>query len=69
MRYKTPPKIILHKSKEVIFYISNSNSSQINIDLWKKELNLNEYKGMLIHSKCIFNRLKDDTYFEKNKKN
>ena len=68
MRYKIPPKIILHKSKEVIFYISNSNSSQINIDLWKKELNLDSYKGLVIRSKCIFNRLKNDHTLGENKK-
>ena len=60
MAYKTPPKIILHKSKEVIFYISNDNKEHINIDLWTKELNLLDYKGLVIHSKCIFNRLKND---------
>ena len=60
MENNTPPNIILHKSKEVIFYISNKYKSPINIDLWKKELNLVEYKGLIIHSKCIFNRLKND---------
>ena len=66
MRYDTPPNIILHKSKEVIFYISNNNKSPINIDLWKKELNLFDYKGLVIHSKCIFNRLKNDDSLRKN---
>ena len=61
MEYKAPPNIILHKSKEVIFYISNDYKNPINIDLWKEELNLYGYKGLLIHSKCIFNRLKNDT--------
>ena len=61
MVYKTPPNIILHKSKEVIFYISNDKKKTIDIDLWIKELNLFGYKGLLIHSKCIFNRLKNDT--------
>ena len=60
MVYKNPPNIILHKSKEVIFYISNNCKSSINIDLWKKELNLSDYKGLVIYSKCIFNRLKND---------
>ena len=60
MECNTPPNIILHKSKEVIFYISNKYKSPINIDLWKKELNLVGYKGLIIHSKCIFNRLKND---------
>ena len=66
MGYKTPPKIILHKSKEVIFYIANDNKDPINIDLWTKELNLFDYKGLIIHSKCIFNRLKNDLSLGKN---
>ncbi len=66
MGYSTPPNIILHKSKEVIFYIPNNYKSYINIDLWKKELNLMDYKGLVIHSKCIFNRLKNDNSLSKN---
>tara|TARA_Y100001978_G_scaffold175354_1_gene167521 strand:- start:213 stop:416 length:204 start_codon:yes stop_codon:yes gene_type:complete len=65
MGYKTPPSIILHKSKEVIFYISSNNKKSINIDLWTKELNLSGYTGLVIHSKCIFNRLKNDDSFKK----
>ena len=66
MKYNSPPNIILHKSKEVIFYISNNYKNPINIDLWKKELNLLDYKGLVIHSKCIFNRLKNDDSLSKN---
>ena len=66
MEYNTPPNIILHKSKEIIFYISNNNKSPIDINLWKKELNLLDYKGLVIHSKCIFNRLKNDNSLSKN---
>ena len=66
MEYNTPPSIILHKSKEIIFYISNNYQRPINIDLWKKELNLLDYKGLVIHSKCIFNRLKNDDSLSKN---
>ena len=65
MEYKTPPSIVLHKSKEVIFYISNYNKKLINIDLWIKELNLLGYTGMVIHSKCIFNRLKNEARLDK----
>jgi len=65
MVYRTPPYIVLDNSKEVIFYISNNYKSPINIDLWKKELNLSDYKGMVIHSKCIFNRLKNDDSLSK----
>ncbi len=60
MEYKIPPNIILHKSKEVIFYISNNNKNPLNIDLWTRKLNLLGYKGLVIHSKCIFKRLKTD---------
>ncbi len=66
MKYRTPPNIILHRSKEVIFYISNNCKRPINIDLWKKELSLLDYKGLLIHSKCVFNRLKNDNSLSKN---
>ena len=66
MDCKTPPYIILHKSKEVIFYISNNNINPVNINLWIKKLNLFGYKGLLIQSKCIFNRLKNDEYLDKN---
>ena len=61
MKYKTPPNIILHESKEIIFYVANDYRNDINIDLWTKELNLLGYKGLIIHSKCIFNRLKNDS--------
>ena len=67
MKNNTPPNIILHNSKEVIFYISNDYRKPINIDLWTKELNLFGYKGLLIYSKCIFNRLKDDASLDRNK--
>ena len=66
MEYNTPPNLILHKSKEIIFYISNNYQRPINIDLWKKELNLLDYKGLVIHSKCIFNRLKNDVSLGEN---
>lgn len=66
MKDKTPPNIILHKSKEVIFYISNDYENCININLWTKELDLYGYKGLVIHSQCIFNRLKNDATLGEN---
>ena len=66
MAYKIPPNIILHKSKEVIFYISNDYRKSINIDFWTKELNLVGYKGLVINSQCIFNRLRNDASLSKN---
>ena len=66
MADKTPPSIILHKSKEVIFYISNDYKNSINVSLWIKELNLFGYKGLVSHSKCIFNRLKNDSSLDRN---
>ena len=56
---KTPPHIIIKSTKEVIFYLSKKYESKIDIKLWKKELNLSDYKGMIINSKCTFNRLKN----------
>ena len=61
MPYQTPPNIILHRSKEVIFYISKDCRKSFNIDSLTKELNLSGYKGLVINSKCIFNRLKNDS--------
>ena len=56
---KTPPYIIIKSTKEVIFYLSKEHNTNINIELWMEDLNLIDYKGMTINSKCIFNRLKD----------
>ena len=56
---KTPPHIILKSTKEVIFYLSKEYDSSIDIKIWMNNLNLTDYKGMTINSKCIFNRLKD----------
>tara|TARA_Y100001978_G_C23502563_1_gene341684 strand:+ start:415 stop:609 length:195 start_codon:yes stop_codon:yes gene_type:complete len=56
---KTPPYIILKSTKEVIFYLSKEYDSKIDITLWMKNLNLTQFKGMTINSKCIFNRLKN----------
>ena len=56
---KTPPYITLKSTKEVIFYLSKEYDSKIDITLWMKNLNLTQFKGMTINSKCIFNRLKN----------
>ena len=66
IKHNNPPSIILHNSKEVIFYIPKNYVSAINIGLWKKELNLLDYQGLVIHSKCIFNRLRNDDSLSKN---
>ena len=56
---KTPPHIIFKSTKEVIFYLSKEYDSSINIKLWMNNLNLTDYRGMTVNSRCIFNRLKD----------
>lgn len=56
---KIPPHIIIKSTKEVIFYLSKEYESSIDIKRWMKGLNLSDYTGMTIKSKCIFNRLKD----------
>ena len=56
---KTPPHIIIKSTREVIFYLSKEYQSNIDIKIWLENLNLSDYKGMTIKSKCIFNRLRD----------
>ena len=59
---KIPPHFIIKSTKEVIFYLSKEYHSNKDIKLWMDNLNLPDYKGMTINSKCIFNRLKDQKY-------
>ena len=54
-----PPHIVMKPTKEVIFYLSKESDVIQDIPKWIKEMNLPDYKGMVINSKCIFNRLKD----------
>ena len=56
---KIPPHIVIDYSKEVIFYISKKSNTEADISGWMKLLNLPAYRGMIINSKCIFNRLKN----------
>ena len=59
---ETPPYIVIKSSKEVIFYLSKSYNFNLDINYWIKELNLTDYKVMVINSKCIFNRLKNENF-------
>ncbi|WP_041710548.1 hypothetical protein [Prochlorococcus marinus] len=56
---KIPPYLVIEPSKEVIFYVPNKSNDLKDIDSWIKELNLTDYSGMIINSKCMFNRLKN----------
>ena len=56
---KSPPHLVIEPSKEVIFYMSKKSDAAQEISVWIKELNLPDYKGMVINSKCMFNRLKN----------
>ena len=55
---RIPPHVVMDSSKEVIFYVSSKSNQVENINAWMKELNLSDYNGMVIKSKCIFNRFK-----------
>lgn len=55
----TPPYVVMKSTKEVIFYISKNAAAEKDISSWMKRLKLTDYKGMIINSKCIFKRLKD----------
>ena len=57
-----PPYLILELTKEVIFLLPKQSKVSKNISGWLKELNLANYDGMVINSKCIFQRLKNQEY-------
>tara|TARA_B100000902_G_scaffold319830_1_gene312209 strand:+ start:201 stop:395 length:195 start_codon:yes stop_codon:yes gene_type:complete len=54
-----PPYLVINTSKEVIFYMPKQSDAEQEISKWMEELDLSNYKGMVINSKCIFNRLKN----------
>ena len=54
-----PPHLVIEPSKEVIFYMPKKSDAAQEISVWLKELNLPDYKGMVMNSKCMFNRLKN----------
>ena len=56
---KIPPYLVIEPSKEVIFYMPKKSDAAQEISIWLKELNLSDYKGMVMNSKCMFNRLKN----------
>ena len=56
---KIPPHLVIEPSKEVIFYMPKKSDAAQEISIWLKELNLPDYKGMVMNSKCMFNRLKN----------
>ena len=56
---KIPPYLVIEPSKEVIFYMPKKSDAAQEISIWLKELNLPDYKGMVMNSKCMFNRLKN----------
>ncbi len=54
-----PPYVVMGASREVIFLLPKQFKVAKKISGWLKELNLSNYNGMVINSKCIFKRLKD----------
>ena len=56
---KIPPHLVIETSKDVIFYMPKKSDAAQEISVWIKELNLPNYKGMLMKGKCMFNRLKN----------
>ena len=56
---KKHPHLVIEPSKEVIFYMPKKSDAAQEISVWLKELNLPDYKGMVMNSKCMFNRLKN----------
>ena len=56
---RIPPHLVIEPSREVIFYMPKKSDAEKEISVWLKELNLPDYKGMVMNSKCMFNRLKN----------
>ena len=56
---KIPPYLVIEPTKEVIFYMPKKSDAAQEISVWLKELDLPDYKGMVMNSKCMFNRLKN----------
>ena len=59
-----PPHMVLHESKEVIFYSKKSVPSDLEINRLMKKFP-NDYKGMVIQNACFFKRLKEQTENQK----
>ena len=56
---KIPPHVVIEPFKEVIFYMPKKSDAAQENSIWVKAINLPDYKGMVINSKCMFNRLID----------
>tara|TARA_B100000579_G_C22635010_1_gene758567 strand:+ start:407 stop:601 length:195 start_codon:yes stop_codon:yes gene_type:complete len=55
-----PQHFVIHKSKEVIFYLGKGPSeAEKELQVWMKDFP-SDYKGMVIKSACLFKRLKED---------
>ena len=59
MKNSIPPNFVLHKTKEVIFYIPNGMPTTMGIPTWMKSFP-DGYRGLVIKSKCMFKKLKDE---------
>ena len=58
MKTGSPPHVIIHETKEVIFLIE-SGMAYMGISTFLKNLGVPEYRGMVCKSKCQFKKLKD----------
>ena len=58
---KIPPHFVLDKSKEVIFYLGKKAvEAEKGLPVWMKKFS-SDYKGMIIRSACLFEKLKEDS--------
>ena len=60
MRKPMPPHFVLHKTKEVIFYIPNGMPTTMGIPTFLKDFGFPDYKGLVMKSKCMFKKLKNE---------
>ena len=56
-----PQHFVLHKSKEVIFYLrKRAFEAEKELPAWMQKFP-SEYKGMVMNSACLFKKLKEDS--------
>ena len=58
MRTGSPPNVVIHETKEVIFLIE-SGMAYMGISTFLKNLGYPDYKGLVCKNKCQFKKLQE----------
>ena len=63
MKTGSPPNVIIHESKEVVFLIE-SGMAYMGISTFLKNLGYPDYKGLVCKNKCQFKKLQEQYKWE-----